>query len=339
MSTKESIVKSIQHAALDLNTASLRFSDYHKLTGISNQDVLKHFDSWSDACKSAGVACGPTGKTNLRRAPFVTNDECIAELRRVAKLLNKDTLSREEFTEHSKMSSITPRRRFGGWPQALEAAGLKLTTFTFPDNVPIDSLVPDFLSATIELGKIPSLHQLSRRSKYGKYLFSVKHGGYAEFKRQAIQAISSGNEKLPPDILALLREEHNRLNPPQETNASPARAHQHGRVLGFRAFAFQPTYEMEVVSLFSTVAGELGFEIICQRGEYPDCEAQRRLPGNRKRYAKCLIEFELRSSDFRVHRHPINGCDLIVCWEHDWSDCPLEVLELKKAIKSLPGWQ
>ena len=31
------------------------------------------------------------------------------------------------------------------------------------------------------------------------------------------------------------------------------------------------------------------------------------------------------------------GCDLIVCWIHDWKDCPLEVRELKTAIEQLPG--
>jgi len=29
-------------------------------------------------------------------------------------------------------------------------------------------------------------------------------------------------------------------------------------------------------------------------------------------------------------------CDLIVCWEHDWTECPIEVLELKEAIRRLP---
>ena len=26
------------------------------------------------------------------------------------------------------------------------------------------------------------------------------------------------------------------------------------------------------------------------------------------------------------------GCDLIVCWEHNWEECPLEVIELKTVI-------
>jgi hypothetical protein len=30
--------------------------------------------------------------------------------------------------------------------------------------------------------------------------------------------------------------------------------------------------------------------------------------------------------------HDPNGCDIIVCWEHNWPECPLEVIELKKEI-------
>jgi hypothetical protein len=26
-----------------------------------------------------------------------------------------------------------------------------------------------------------------------------------------------------------------------------------------------------------------------------------------------------------------------VCWEHDWSECPLEVLELRSASRRLPA--
>jgi hypothetical protein len=30
--------------------------------------------------------------------------------------------------------------------------------------------------------------------------------------------------------------------------------------------------------------------------------------------------------------HDLKGCDMIVCWEHNWPECPLEVLELKQYL-------
>jgi hypothetical protein len=44
------------------------------------------------------------------------------------------------------------------------------------------------------------------------------------------------------------------------------------------------------------------------------------------------VEFEYKSSNFSQHHHDPNQCDMIICWEHDWSECPknIEVIELKK---------
>ena len=52
-------------------------------------------------------------------------------------------------------------------------------------------------------------------------------------------------------------------------------------------------------------------------------------------WQRARIEFEFRSSNFRAHKHPLDGADVIVCWEHDWPDCPIEVIELRSAIVSL----
>ena len=62
---------------------------------------------------------------------------------------------------------------------------------------------------------------------------------------------------------------------------------------------------------------------------FPDCIARQRVGGKERRIR---IEFEFRSSNFRAHRHPVEGCDWIVCWEHDWADAPsnLKVVELSR---------
>jgi hypothetical protein len=33
--------------------------------------------------------------------------------------------------------------------------------------------------------------------------------------------------------------------------------------------------------------------------------------------------------------HEARDCDLIVCWKHNWEDCPLEVLELSKLMDKI----
>jgi hypothetical protein len=65
---------------------------------------------------------------------------------------------------------------------------------------------------------------------------------------------------------------------------------------------------------------------------FPDCEAKRQVEGGR--WQRVRIEFEFESKNYD---HPIDGCDIIVCWRHNWPDCPshIEVLELQSVIKSL----
>ncbi len=43
-------------------------------------------------------------------------------------------------------------------------------------------------------------------------------------------------------------------------------------------------------------------------------------------------EFEYKSSSFKAHNHTPSQCDIVICWEHDWADCPLEVLCLKDIV-------
>ena len=92
---------------------------------------------------------------------------------------------------------------------------------------------------------------------------------------------------------------------------------------------YAPNGEMGVVYLFANIAKKLQFRIEEIRAAYPDCIAYRQV-GDREKMVK--IEFEYRSSNFKVHRHNPKLCDCIVCWHHDWHDVPrrIEVIELKK---------
>lgn len=81
------------------------------------------------------------------------------------------------------------------------------------------------------------------------------------------------------------------------------------------------------------VTRELGFLVDAVGAGFPDCRAKRRTKGGY--YTEVDIKFEFKSSNFREHGHNPQECGLIVCWEHDWPDCPIEVLELKSAIRQL----
>jgi hypothetical protein len=89
-----------------------------------------------------------------------------------------------------------------------------------------------------------------------------------------------------------------------------------------------PMNELGVVLLFGMVAGDLGFQVELVQGRFPDCEAKREVaPG---KWQRSRIEFEYESKNFLLHGHDPKGCDVIVCWRHNWKECPeeIEVIEL-----------
>lgn len=107
-----------------------------------------------------------------------------------------------------------------------------------------------------------------------------------------------------------------------------------GPPLNFRGLRHEPINEQGVVFLFGMVAHDLGFLVEAVGVPFPDCRAKRLVKGGH--YVEVDVEFEFRSRNFWIgHGHDPKACDLIVCWEHDWPDCPIEVLELKSAIKRL----
>jgi hypothetical protein len=106
----------------------------------------------------------------------------------------------------------------------------------------------------------------------------------------------------------------------------------HGDILGVRGIVYEPINEQGVVLLFAAICYDIGFRIEGVRTKFPDALLIRK--NDKGTFSKCLAEFEFKASNYQIHKHPLKGCDLIICWENDWDDCPIEVLELKKLLKS-----
>jgi len=110
------------------------------------------------------------------------------------------------------------------------------------------------------------------------------------------------------------------------------------RIVGPRSqipdLVYEPVNEQGVIFLFAKYHKELGIEYIegIQQG-FPDAFGRRKI--GRTEYEPVDIEFEFRSLDFKNHQHDPNQCDIVVCWEHNWKECPIEVIELKKALAKL----
>jgi hypothetical protein len=335
--SREECLAEMKRVAVLLGQRQLSSKEFSRHAKFTAKPVIKRFGSWQEALGEAGLE--PCDKVILDAALSV--GECVRELRRVAELLNTNTLKRDDLGGRSNYSAYRIARACGGWDKALSMANL-LPTPNLKQRIPIETLADQFLRVVIDLQRIPTLLQLVRRSGHASDTVSRNRGGYSAFKLTVIESLLASNGKFPKDVLGILRAEMTRLRkqiPQDESEVKTMKEHRQGRTLGFRGFAFAPTCEHDVVQLFGAVAKELGFEIIGNRSEFPDCKARRLQKGQRDHFIDCLIEYEFSSLDFKKHRHDPKGCDLIICWEHNWPQCPVEVLALQQAIKNLAGWE
>lgn len=108
-----------------------------------------------------------------------------------------------------------------------------------------------------------------------------------------------------------------------------------GSLINFRGMVYSPINEQGVVLLFGKVLKDLNMYVEEIKTGYPDCVARRRTG---KGWERIYIEFEYSSSGFKSHLEDYKKgkkCDLVVCWIHDWKECPVPVLELKEEIKNM----
>jgi len=106
-----------------------------------------------------------------------------------------------------------------------------------------------------------------------------------------------------------------------------------GGPINYGGLIYSPVNELGVVLLFGMVFEELGMIVEEVRGAFPDAVIRR---FNGRGWTREFVEFEYKSSQYKQHKHPLEGCDIIVCWLHDWTECPLEICELNSLIRLLP---
>jgi hypothetical protein len=185
------------------------------------------------------------------------------------------------------------------------------------------------------LGKLPSMSDYVRHGVYSISPMLRRFGTWRNIPRAMRQyAEESGISDEWADVLGLVREHQQELAP-IKTMATPRARILPGRPvygppIAPAGLAHEPVNEAGVLYLFGMLAGRLGYVATHVQSEFPDCEALREIePG---RWQRVRIELEFESRNFLTHGHPAVDCDVIVCWMHNWPECPLEVLELSKVV-------
>jgi len=251
--------------------------------------------------------------------------------------------SQSEFVALSEISEYSVSQCFSSWNDAVRPAGLHPNTL----NVRLDDseLLKDWGETVRTNRAIPARRAYRRVGRYDPRTLERRFGPWSSLPEVFLN-FSKDNPEWA-DVVALLpvpalKQEHGSNNAlaspilPKKTRHVPLRDRAaYGNPTHFRGLRHEPVNEQGVVLLFGMLAKELGYVIEAVQTGFPDCEAMRQITP--ERWQRVHIEFEFESRNFRDHGHPASGCDVIVCWRHNWDECPenVEVVELSSVIKLL----
>ena len=258
-------------------------SQFEAQSGISERRVLKFFQNWSDAVRSAGFE--PITKS-VRIGDSALLEDWGLLVRKMRQIPTRDQYRRE-----GRYSLSVFERHFGPWS-------------TMPVRF------RKFFAGNTDWADVMPLLPVNAPKKSARKSARIER--FLDLASVSTTA-SSGiiHEKLPDRPI-------------------------YGNYTDFRGLHHEPVNEGGVIFLFGMVAKELGYSVESMQAGFPDCEAKRQIgPG---KWQRVRIEFEFESRAFREHGHPEDGCDVIVCWRHNWTDCPdnLEIVELSSVINALP---
>ena len=244
----------------------------------------------------------------------------------------------KELLQTTTVSQRQIVKEFGTHTRALLACNLAING---PGNkLKVEALFSDWAKVARELKKIPSKAEFEHLAKHSTTPLKTRFGSWGEVPRCLKRYIvDQGRAEECKDLLEIIeayergRDERDWGPPPVYEPHKPRMIMNrplYGPLLRPYPLIHGPINEAGVIYLFGTLSERLGYVVTRIQKEFPDCEAMRLV--DEDRWQRIWIEFEYESRNFLKHMHRVDGCDLIVCWKHNWPECPLEVLELRSVV-------
>jgi hypothetical protein len=170
----------------------------HSRASVST--VIRRFGGWKEALAAAGLESRYSGTTVSRRmreqpGKRISRSQVVAELRRVAGILDRQDITIEEFVAHAAFSAAVVRRHFAVWSQALSAAGLaaRPTSVRYSDEECFENL----LRVWQALGRTPKYREMNLPiSKVGGKAYVGRWGTWIRSLRAFVEYMA--RTEMPP---------------------------------------------------------------------------------------------------------------------------------------------
>jgi hypothetical protein len=273
----------------------------------------------------------------IRSIPHVDRETLIKTVRATIKAAGGRSMTMRKFLACSGMRPRDIFKHYTKWAEVLREAGATVE----PPKMRLDPevLLADWGEVVRKVGHCPSQREYG---VHGKFNPNTVRRRIADWRRmpEAFRKFAGKKEEWA-DVIPLIEgseaEAKGRSRgwrPNGCIRKVPRLADRPacGVPIDFGPLRHAPVNEDGVIFLFGMLAEKLGFIVEAFQSGFPDCQAKRRVTA--ESWQNVAIEFEYESRNFRDHGHVPEGCDMIVCWRHNWVDCPerLQVIALEEEM-------
>lgn len=123
--TEKELINDLKSVSEKICKSYISIREYESNGRYSASPYLRCFGSWTNALSAAGLETQRVKDDYIR----ISNQSLIEDMRNVAIMLNKESISTKEYSENGSYRVQTILSRFGSWSQALNLAELKPTNY------------------------------------------------------------------------------------------------------------------------------------------------------------------------------------------------------------------
>lgn len=170
--TEKELINDLKNVSQKLCKSYISRSEYESNGRYSASPYIRCFGSWINALSVAGLETQRAKDDYIR----ISDQSLIEDIKNVAIMLNKDSISTKEYSENGSYKVQTILSRFGSWSKALNLAELKPTNYK---EISDTDLFEEIEKIWVNKGSQPTTTDIKNGlSKYSLNTYLRRFGGW-----------------------------------------------------------------------------------------------------------------------------------------------------------------
>ncbi len=190
------LIGDLKRVASLINKSLVTLREYQQYGNYSYQTQKKRFSSWKKALEAANLDKSKRPWGGDLSETGIPEKQLIKDMQKVAKKLDKKTITTAEYEMHGKFGISTISKRFGGWNKAKMSAGLKIGRLY---NSSEEDYFENILCVWQTLGRQPKYREMEAPlSRLHISSYERKFGTWRSALESFIDYVSTRSDEVQP---------------------------------------------------------------------------------------------------------------------------------------------